>query len=53
MELITDNPSITIPAMAERIEVTTRTVEREIKKLREAGRITRIGGKRYGRWEKR
>lgn len=53
LELITDNPSITIPAMAERIEVTTRTVEREIKKLREAGRITRTGGKRYGRWEKR
>lgn len=51
IELITDEPSITIPAMAEKIGVTTRTVEREIKKLREAGKITRTGGKRYGRWE--
>ena len=51
IELIADEPSITIPAMAEKIGVTTRTVEREIKKLREAGKITRTGGKRYGRWE--
>ena len=51
IELITDEPSITIPAMAKKIGVTTRTVEREIKKLREAGKITRAGGKRYGRWE--
>ena len=51
IELISDEPSITIPAIAESIGVTTRTVEREIKKLREVGKITRTGGKRYGRWE--
>lgn len=51
IELIFDEPSITIPDMAENIGVTTRTVEREIKKLRETGKITRTGGKRYGRWE--
>ena len=51
IELISDDQSITIPSMAENIGVTTRTVEREIKKLREAGKITRTGGKRYGHWE--
>ena len=39
--------------IAEKLEVTTRTIEREMKKLRESGRVTRVGGKRYGHWEVR
>ena len=37
---------------AEKLKVTTRTIEREMKKLRESGRIELVGGKRYGYWEK-
>ena len=48
--LIEEKPEITIPMMAERVGVTTRTIEREIKRLRDMGRIERIGGKRFGRW---
>lgn len=51
LELISENPEIKMSDMAEKLDVTTRTIEREIKKLRESGRVIRIGGKRYGHWE--
>lgn len=50
LELAAEIPEMTIAVMAERLNVTKRTVEREIKKLRENGRIKRVGGKRYGHW---
>ena len=50
MELVSTDPEVTIPVMAEQIHVTTRTIERTVRKLRENGRLTREGGKRYGRW---
>lgn len=53
IELISDNSEIKMSEMGEKLEVTTRTIEREIKKLREAGRVIRVGGKRYGHWEVR
>ena len=37
--------------IAEKMGVTTRMVEREMKKLREDGCVVRVGGKRYGHWE--
>ncbi len=51
IELISDNSEIKMSEMAEKLEVTTRTIEREMKKLRESGRVKRVGGKRYGHWE--
>ncbi|MBQ8983723.1 MAG: helix-turn-helix domain-containing protein [Lachnospiraceae bacterium] len=51
IELILDDSGIKMSEMAEKLEVTTRTIEREMKKLRESGRIIRVGGKRYGHWE--
>ena len=39
--------------MAEKLKVTTRTIERKMKKLCESGRVIRVGGKRYGHWEVR
>ena len=49
--LILDNSEIKMSEMAEKLAVTTRTIEREMKKLREFGRVERVGGKRYGHWE--
>ena len=37
--------------MAETLGVTTWTIERQMKKLRESERVLRVGGKRYGHWE--
>ena len=51
IDLIFDNSEITMIEMAKMLDVTTRTIEREIKKLRESGRVIRVGGKRYGHWE--
>lgn len=51
MELIAAAPEMTMDVIAEKLNVTKRTVEREIKKLRESGRIKRVGGKRFGYWE--
>ena len=51
MNLILKDSEIKMTEMAEKLEVTTRTIEREMKKLRESGRVVRVGGKRYGYWE--
>ena len=53
IDLILEDPEIKMSEMAEKLEVTTRTIEREMKKLRESGRVIRVGGKRYGHWETR
>ena len=51
IDLILEDSAIKMSEMTEKLEVTTRTIEREMKKLREAGRVIRVGGKRYGHWE--
>ena len=51
IELISDNSEIKMSEMAEKLEVTIRTIEREMKKLRESGCVKRVGGKRYGHWK--
>ena len=51
LELVAIEPSITMVKMAEEFDVTKRTIERVVKRLREGGRLTREGGKRYGYWK--
>lgn len=53
IDLILEDSEIKMSEMAEKLEVTTRTIEREMRKLRESGRVIRVGGKRYGHWEVR
>ncbi|MBC2695884.1 MAG: HTH domain-containing protein [Desulfobacteraceae bacterium] len=48
---LSDNPEITIPELAEKLGLTTRAVEKQIAKLREKGRLCRIGPARGGRWQ--
>jgi len=48
---LSDNPEITIPELAEKLGLTTRAVEKQIAKLREKGRLRRIGPARGGRWQ--
>ncbi len=49
--LLSENPAASIPELAEKIEKSERAVERAIRKLREEGRIRRIGPAKGGRWE--
>ena len=49
--LIRENESITVLEMSETLETPKRTIEREMKKLRDIKRVTREGGNRYGHWK--
>ena len=51
LELVVANPKITMVEMAERLGVAKRTIEREVKQLRETGSIEPIGSKRFGHWK--
>jgi ATP-dependent DNA helicase RecG len=51
IEMITENAKITIPEIATVLEVTERTVERAINKLKTENKIERIGAKKGGYWE--
>lgn len=51
IDLIRTNNTITVLEISEALETSKRTVEREMKKLRNSRRIMREGGNRYGHWE--
>lgn len=53
LELIANNPSSSMSELAGTLSVTQRTIERNIRTLREQGMLERVGGKRYGHWEVR
>jgi len=50
IELILQNASITIPEMASKIDITERSIERNIRKLQTEGKLKRIGPARGGHW---
>jgi ATP-dependent DNA helicase RecG len=43
-------PTISARAIAEEIGITTRGVEKNIRKLKKAGLIKRVGAAKGGRW---
>jgi ATP-dependent DNA helicase RecG len=49
--LIKKDSEITIPQLAALLEVTSRTVERNLSTLQRAGVLRRIGSRKTGRWE--
>ena len=49
--LLDENPSLSIPEIAERINKSESAVERAIRKLREEGRLKRIGPAKGGHWK--
>ena len=51
IRMLSENPKLTMAEIAEKLNVTKRTIERIVKNLREKGVIERKGGKRYGYWE--
>lgn len=51
INVIQANSSVTVTKIAEDLDVPKRTVEREMKKMRETGKLERVGGNRYGHWE--
>ncbi len=51
LELMKENREIAIPEIALKIGLTTRAVEKQIKKLQENGQLKRIGPDKGGYWE--
>ena len=51
LELISASPSITISEIADRLGMTTRGVDKNIKSLKEQGIIRRVGPDKGGHWE--
>ena len=49
--MILSNPMATVVEMAENIGISQRGVEKQLKKLKELGVITRVGPKKGGHWE--
>ena len=46
-----ENPVIKMQEIATILELSKRAVEMQVKKLREQGKIKRIGATKNGRWE--
>lgn len=51
IELLKGNPYLTIDLLAEKSGVTTRSIERSLKKLQETRKLKRIGPNKGGHWE--
>jgi len=49
--LMEENPSVTIPELAQKIGVTERSVERNIQKLQDEGVVRRVGPAKGGHWQ--
>jgi len=51
LDLIKENPGITVIKIAEKLGITERAVKKQIAALREKGILIRIGNNRSGHWE--
>lgn len=51
IEMISVDDTITVSAISETLRIPKRTIEREMKKLRDSELIIREGGNRYGHWK--
>ena len=50
LDYIAAYPQVTITQLAQFLKVSTRTIERHLKELREAGKIRREGSDKIGFW---
>ena len=51
IEMMKENPEITIPMIAEMLHKTTRSIEKSIAKLQSNGFVKRVGPDKGGHWE--
>ena len=51
LQLLTDDPSLTIAVLAKRCGVTTRSIERNVTKLQADRKLRRVGPDKGGHWE--
>ena len=51
IDALLKEPTITQITLAKKLDVSYRTLQRKMNELKHAGRIERVGGKRYGCWK--
>ena len=51
IQMMKENPEITIPIMAEALQLTTRAVEKNVAKLQAKGLVKHVGPDKGGHWE--
>ena len=51
LSLLKDNPTMKTEELAKELGVSLRTIKSVIAVLEKDGKLTRVGGKKYGRWE--
>jgi len=51
LKIIKQNPTITIPQLAKRLQISSRAVEKQLAKLKEEQRLGRVGSNRNGEWK--
>lgn len=51
LHLLKDNPTLRTDELASELGVSLRTIKNIIAALRKDGKLERLGGKKYGRWE--
>lgn len=51
IEILQEEPDISQETLGKKLGTTRRIIQKNMKLLQDAGRIERVGGKRYGRWE--
>ena len=51
LRILKQSPEMTIGQSSSAIGITTRSIERNLKKLKETGRLRRVGPDKGGRWE--
>lgn len=51
VEIIAENKDITIAELSHLLEVTDKTIKRDIAKLKEQDRLIRVGSLKSGHWE--
>ena len=51
LDMIKENPGITVLKMAEKLGITERSIKKQIAAFREKGILSRIGNNRSGHWE--
>ncbi len=51
LRLLADDPSLSVPQLAARLEKSELTIHRAIRSLRESGRLVRVGPDKGGHWQ--
>ncbi|PID29354.1 MAG: AAA family ATPase, partial [Candidatus Cloacimonadota bacterium] len=51
IEIFRENPHISMKEIAGRLNVSIKTVKRDIEQLKKSGRLARIGGRKTGYWK--